>query len=222
MAAVRKKLQKVGNSHGIVLDRDLLAGLVPDGNLDAALLVEVVGSALVVRREDAPAPAPGEVERAATIAAPDLPGLTPTERLLLDALRSGAATRGEIADAVQRAPETVSNALKRLKGDGWVTQTGRDWRLTPDARRRLETDEGRRFAELPPTLARLALALEAGPLTAGEVAEALNVPRRTANALLARATRDGLVSVGGNATPQYALRACSAGSLRVHQEINQT
>lgn len=203
--AVRKRLQRIGNSHGIVIDRDLLAALAPDGDLDAALLVEVVGSALVVRREDAPALAPGEVERAATVAAPELLGLTPTERLLLGALRSGSATRGELADAVQRAPETVSNALKRLKGDGWVTQTGRDWRLTPDARRRLETDEGRRFAELPPTLARLAVALEAGPLTAGEIAEALNVPRRTANALLARATREGLVSVSGVTTPHYTL-----------------
>lgn len=207
MAAVRKKLQKVGNSHGIVLDRDLLTALAPDGDLDAALLVEVVGAALVIRRADAPAPTHAQVDAAATIAPPALPGLTPTERLVVTALQGGPAARGEIADAVQRAPETVSNALKRLKGDGWVTQTGRDWRLTPDARRRLETDEGRRFAELPPTLARLALALEAGPLTAGEIAEALNVPRRTANALLSRATRQGLVSVAGGSIPTYLLKS---------------
>lgn len=204
---VRKKLQKLGNSRVLLLDRDLLAALLPDGDLDATLLVEVVGSALVVRREDAPAPERGEVERAATIAAPDVPGLSPTERLVLTALQRGSATRGELADAVQRAPETVSAALKRLKSDDWVTQTGRDWRLTPLAKRRLETDDGKRYAELPPSLARIVLALEAGPLTADEVADALGVPRRTANELLARGGREGLVAIDDDPSrPRYSLK----------------
>lgn len=205
--AVRKRLQRIGNSHGIVIDRDLLAALAPDGDLDAALLVEVVGSALVVRREDAPAPAPGEVEQAAAAAAPDVPGLTPTERLVLTALQRGSATRGELADAVQRAPETVSAALKTLKAEELVTQTGRDWRLTPIAKTRLEADEGKRFAALSPSLARLMLALEGGPLTAAQVAVALGSPRSTANNLLQRAVRAGLVSVSGGAPPRYSLSA---------------
>jgi len=204
---VRKKLQKLGNSRVLLLDRDLLAALLPDGDLDATLLVEVVGSALVVRREDAPAPTVAAVEQAATLAVPDVPGLSPTERLVLTALQRGSATRGELADAVQRAPETVSAALKRLKSDEWVTQTGRDWRLTPLAKRRLQTDEGKRYAELPPNLARLVLALEAGPLTADEVADALGVPRRTANELLARGGREGLVSIDDDPSrPHYSLK----------------
>lgn len=208
---VRKRLQRIGNSHGLVLDRDLLAALAPDGDLNASLLVEVVGNALVVRREGTFAPTPGQVTGAAIVSPPDLPaGLSPTDRLVLEALTTrSTATRGEIATAIGRSPETVSASLKRLKGDEWVTQTGRDWRLSLTARRRLETDEGQRFASLPPSLARLAVALEAGPLTAGEVAEALGVPRRTANALLARATREGLVQVSGGATPAYSLTARS-------------
>lgn len=204
---VRKKLQRVGNSHGLVLDRDLIAALVPDGDLDANLLVEVVGTALVIRRENSAMPTASQVSTAATVSPPDLPSsLSPTERLVLESLTaSSPATRGEVAAAISRSPETVSAALKRLKGDEWVVQTGRDWRLTPTARRRLETDEGQRFASLPPSLARLVVALEIGPLTAGEVAEALGVPRRTVNALLLRATREGLVRVDSHATPRYHL-----------------
>lgn len=205
---VRKKLQRLGNSRVLLLDRDLLAALLPDGDLDATLLVEVVGSALVVRREDALAPTVEAVELAATAAAPDVPGLSPTERKVLDALRRGPATRGELAEVVSRTPETVSTALKRLKSDDWVTQTGRDWRLTPLAKRRLETDEGKRYAELPPSLARLVLALEAGPLTADEVADALGVPRRTANELLARGGREGLVAIDDDPSrPRYSLKS---------------
>jgi len=190
---VRKKLQKLGNSRVLLLDRDLLEALLPAGNLEATLLVEVVGGALVVRREGAPTPSEAAVAEAASRSPLVVPGLSPTERKVLEALRGGPATRGELAEVVNRSPETVSAALKRLSKDAWVTQTGRDWRLTRHAKRRLETDEGKVYAELPPSLARLVLALESGPLTASEVAETLNVPRRTANDLLRRARREGLV-----------------------------
>lgn len=203
---VRKKLQKLGSSRALLIDRDLLAVLLPDGNLDATLLVEAVSGALVVRREGTPEPSVEDVQQAGITAPPELPGFSPTERRVLDALRSGAATRGELAERVQRAPETVSAALKTLKGQGLVVSTGRDWRLTPTAKWRLEPDEGRKFAGLPPSLARLVIALEAGPLTARQVAERLGVPRRTANALLARAMRDGVVTVTEDVAPLYALR----------------
>lgn len=204
---VRKKLQRLGNSRVLLLDRDLLAALLPDGDLDATLLVEVVGSALVVRREDAPAPERGEVERAATVAVPDVPGLSPTERLVLRALRSGSATRGELAETIGRAPETVSAALKRLKDAGLTAQTGRDWRLTPLARTQLETDEGRRFAGLPPSLARLAVALEDGPLNAAQLEERLGVTRGAVLNAARRAIAAGLVQreVTGAQPPQYHL-----------------
>ncbi len=202
---VRKKLQRLGNSRVLLLDRDLLAALLPDGDLDATLLVEVVGSALVVRREDAPAPAPGEVEQAATAAAPDVPGLTPTERLVLTALQRGSATRGELADAVQRAPETVSAALKTLKTSALVTQTGRDWRLTPTARTRLETNEGQRYAGLSRSLARLVLALEDGPATAAQLQERLGVTRTAVLTATRQAIAAGLVQVDEAAIPQYRL-----------------
>lgn len=202
---VRKKLQKLGNSRVLLLDRDLLAALLPDGDLDATILVEVVGSALVVRREDAPAPTVESVEQAATAAAPDVPGLTPTERLVLTALQRGSATRGELADAVQRAPETVSAALKSLKDKSLVTQTGRDWRLTPTAKTRLEADEGRKFAELPAALARLVLALEDGPATAAQLQERLGVTRGAVLTATRQAIAAGLVQVDEAAKPQYRL-----------------
>jgi DNA-binding MarR family transcriptional regulator len=202
---VRKKLQKLGNSRVLLLDRDLLAALLPDGDLDATLLVEVVGSALVVRREDAPAPTVEAVEQAATTAAPDVPGLSPTERLVLTALQRGSATRGELADAVQRAPETVSAALKTLKDKGLVASTGRDWRLTPTAKTRLEADEGKRFAGLSPSLARLVVALEAGPATAAQLQERLGVTRGAVLTATRQAIAAGLVSATDEATPQYGL-----------------
>jgi len=202
---VRKKLQKLGNSRVLLLDRDLLAALLPDGDLDATLLVEVVGSALVVRREDAPAPTPGEVEQAATAAAPDVPGLTPTERLVLTALQRGTATRGELAETVGRAPETVSAALKTLKDKGLVAQTGRDWRLTPTAKTRLEADEGKRYAGLSPSLARLVVALEGGPATAAQLQERLGVTRGAVLTATRQAVRAGLVSATDESAPRYAL-----------------
>ncbi len=204
---VRKKLQKLGNSRVLLLDRDLLAALLPDGDLDATLLVEVVGSALVVRREDAPAPTVEAVEQAATLAVPAVPGLSPTERLVLTALRDGAATRGELAESIGRAPETVSAALKTLKDKSLVTQTGRDWRLTPTAKTRLEADEGRKFAELPAALARLLLALEAGPATAAQLQERLGVTRTAVLTATRQAIAAGLVSATSEATPCYGLTA---------------
>lgn len=191
----------------LLLDRDLLTALLPDGDLDATLLVEVVGSALVVRREDAPAPTVDAVEQAATVAAPDVPGLSPTERLVLDALRPGSATRGELADVVQRAPETVSAALKTLKGQGLVASTGRDWRLTPTAKTRLEADESRKFAELPAALARLMLALEDGPATAAQLQERLGVTRGAVLTATRQGIAAGLVQVDEAAIPHYRLTA---------------
>jgi len=203
---VRKKLQKLGNSRVLLIDRDLLAVLHPDGDVDATLLVEVVGSALVVRREGAPAPALGEVEQAATVAAPEVPGLSPTKRLVLMALQRGPATRGELAETIGRAPETVSAALKTLKEQGLTAQTGRDWRLTPTAKTRLETDDDRKFAGLAPSLARLVVVLEGGPLTAAELTDRIGLPRRTVNDLLARAIKAGLVNATNDATPHYNLK----------------
>lgn len=204
---VRKKLQRLGNSRVLLLDRDLLAAILPDGDLDATLLVEVVGSALVVRREDAPALTVEAVERAATVAGPDLPGLSPTERLVLDALRGGPATRGELAEVIGRAPETVSAALKTLKEQGLTAQTGRDWRLTPTAKRRLETDDGRTFAELSPSLARLLLALEQGPATAAQLEGRLGVTRGAVLLAIKQAAAAGLIERDdpAKAAPVYRL-----------------
>lgn len=70
----------------------------------------------------------------------------------------------------------------------------------------METDEGHRFAELPPNLARLALALEDGPLTAAEITEKLGLPRRTANDALRRAIAEGLIEAKGDVIPTYSLR----------------
>lgn len=104
-----------------------------------------------------------------------------------------------------------SAALKRLKEGAWVLQTGRDWRLSPTALARLGTGEGRLASELPPPLARLAVLLEGGPLTAAQVAEALRVPRRTANDLLARAVQAGVAVRGEGPAPAYRLARHAGG-----------
>lgn len=202
---VRKKLQKIGNSTGLILDRDLLEVLYPGGITDELVLVEVVGNALVIRREDAPVVEPETAVEAAVEAPVELPGLNASERLIVEALKDGPRRIPELVEAVGRSRVTVSASLKRLKETDWVRQTGRDWRLSPAAQRRLETDEGRRFAQLPPSLARLVLALEDGPLTAAELEERLALPRRTVNDQLRRALAEGIVSVAGEATPVYSL-----------------
>lgn len=87
-----------------------------------------------------------------------------------------------------------------------MLQTGRDWRLSPTALARLGTGEGRLASELPPPLARLAVLLEGGPLTAAEITEKLGLPRRTANDALRRAIAEGLIEAKGDVIPTYSLR----------------
>src|SRR5690554_247810 len=65
--AVRKKLQRVGKSRCVLLDLDLLEALLPDGDLEQTLLVEVVGDALVIRRETS---SPLPIEAVAAAVAP--------------------------------------------------------------------------------------------------------------------------------------------------------
>src|SRR5690554_1946817 len=67
--AVRKRLQNLGKSKVLLLDQDLLRVLLPDGDLEQTLLVEVVGDALVVRRETSQ-PIPLEAVEAAVAPSP--------------------------------------------------------------------------------------------------------------------------------------------------------
>lgn len=127
--AVRKKLQKLGASRVLLLDRDLLGVLLPDGDLEQTLLVEVVGDALVVRRETS-SPLPAEVVAAAV--APDSPfrELNVLEQRVLQAVSEGLGNTSEITRRIgDRSRPTVSLALTRLLREGLVVKTGRDWRL---------------------------------------------------------------------------------------------
>lgn len=117
----------------LFLDRDLVEALVPDGDLEQTILVEVVGDALVVRRESSDALAPTVVQEAA------LPGpltsLNLTEQRILRAVAEGPGTTVDIRERIgNRSRPTVSLALNRLKAAGWVTKTGRDWHPTQAAR----------------------------------------------------------------------------------------
>ena len=68
MMTVRRRLQRLGNSRVLLLDRDLLEALLPDGDPEQELRVTVVGDALVVRRAKAgPFPTERVIEGNVTI-----------------------------------------------------------------------------------------------------------------------------------------------------------
>lgn len=196
LVAVRKRLQKHGSSRALVIDQDLLRALLPDGDLEQTLLVEVVGDALLVRRETSePIPTSAVAQAADQLAS--LPEsaieLSATERQLLAALLEAPGTTTGLARRVDRARETVSHRLNRLRERGWVTKTGRDWRATDAGRARIETDPAARFAEHPAAVARLLLALEHGPATAAELEKRLGVKRGAVLSAIKQATAAGLV-----------------------------
>jgi len=194
--AVRKRLQKHGSSRALVIDQDLLRVLLPDGDLEQTLLGEVVGDALLVRRETSdPLPTSAVAQAADQLAS--LPEsvieLNATERQLLTELLAAPGTTKGLAGRVGRARETVSHRLNRLRERGWVTKTGRDWRVTDAGRARLESDPASRFAEYPAAVARLLLALERGPATAAQLEERLGVKRSTVLSAITQAAKAGLV-----------------------------
>lgn len=209
--AVRKRLQKHGSSRALVIDKDLLRVLLPDGDLEQTLLVEVVGDALLVRRETSdPLPTSAVAQAADQLAS--LPEsvieLNATERQLLTELLEAPGTTTGLAGRVGRARETVSHRLNRLRERGWVTKTGRDWRVTDAGRARLEADPATRFVGHPPAVARLLLALEQGPATAAELEERLGVTRSAVLMTAKRAVEAGLVErapVAKGAPPEYRL-----------------
>jgi len=197
MPTVRKRLQKLGNSRVLVIDRDLLDALVPDGDLEQTLLVSIVGDALVVRRETSRPLSVTDVtaasERMASIPERVL-ALPATDQALLRELAREAGNATELARRLgHRTRETVSTRLHALKRDGWVTRTGRDWRLTIAGRERLENDPSASLEGLAPAVARLVLALEAGPATAAELEERLGVKRSAVQSAIKQATQAGLV-----------------------------
>lgn len=127
--AVRKKLQNLGQSKVLLLDRDLLEVLLPDGDLTQTLLVEVVGDALVVRRETSEPLAREAVE--AAVKPGRMRELNVTEQRILTALSEDPGNTTEITRRLgDRSRPTVSLALNRLLKLGLVSKTGRDWRVT--------------------------------------------------------------------------------------------
>lgn len=216
MATVRKKLQRLGNSRVLLLDRDLLEHLLPDGDLEQELLVTVVGDALVVRRAKA-GPFPTEEVIEAAERADALPesviDLNETEQRLLHTLNEdGPGTTNELTQRIGRGRETTSTRLNGLQRRGWVARTGRDWRISAAGRARLETDPAARFTHLSPNVARAVLALEAGPLTAAELQDHLSLKRQATLNVLKRAIEAGLVTRSDAPVPVYSLRRAYSGS----------
>ena len=135
--AVRKKLQNLGKSKALLLDQDLLGVLLPDGDLTQTVLVEVVGDALVVRRETSE-PLPRVAVEAAVAPGP-LRELNVLEQRVLRAVGEGPGNTTEITQRIgDRSRPTVSLALNRLLRLGLASKTGRDWHLTDAGRELLE------------------------------------------------------------------------------------
>ena len=137
--AVRKKLQNLGKSKVLLLDQDLLGVLLPDGDLTQTLLVEVVGDALVVRRETS---SPLPTQAVAGAVAPDNPrrDLNITEQRALRAVADGPGNSSEITERIgDRSRATVSLALNRLLRAGLLEKTGRDWRVSDAGAELLES-----------------------------------------------------------------------------------
>lgn len=127
--AVRKKLQNLGKSKALLLDRDLLEVLLPDGDLSQTLVVEIVGDALVMRRETSESLPRAAVERA--VSPGPLRALNVTEQRVLAAVAQAPGTTNEITERIgTRSRPTVSLALNRLKRAGLVSKTGRDWSVS--------------------------------------------------------------------------------------------
>lgn len=130
--AVRKRLQNLGKSKVLLLDQDLLGVLLPDGDLTQTLLVEIVGDALVVRRETSEPLARETVESAVSPSL--LRALNVLEQRVLQAVAQASGTTNEITERIgDRSRPTVSLALNRLLKLGLVSKTGRDWRATEAA-----------------------------------------------------------------------------------------
>lgn len=128
--AVRKKLQNLGKSKVLLLDQDLLGVLLPDGDLGATLLVEVVGDALVVRRETSE-PLPREAVEAAITPGPLRELNVLEQRVLSIVIEAQPVTTKEVTERVgDRSRPTVSLALNRLLREGLMEKTGRDWRVS--------------------------------------------------------------------------------------------
>lgn len=110
----------------MLLDRDLLEVLLPDGDLSQTLVVEIVGDALVVRRETSDPLPRAAVERA--VSPGPLRELNVTEQRVLAAVAQAPGTTNEITERIgNRSRPTVSLALNRLLRLGLVSKTGRDW-----------------------------------------------------------------------------------------------
>ena len=129
---VRKKLQWLGNSRVLLLDRSVLAEFLPDGDFDQELLVEVERGELRVRPAVPPA---AKSASPATVNLPPLESLKPREQAILRELAGRVGNTSEVAERVGDASvPTFSLALNRLKRAGWLRKVGRDWHVTDAGR----------------------------------------------------------------------------------------
>lgn len=125
---VRKKLQWLGNSRVLLLDRGVLSTFLPDGDFDQELVVEVERGRLTVRPATKPVPSPAPM---ATVKLPAFETLKPREQAILRELAARVGNTSEVAERVGGASvPTFSLALNRLLRAGWLRKVGRDWHLT--------------------------------------------------------------------------------------------
>jgi hypothetical protein len=132
---MRKKLQWLGNSRVLLLDRSVLGVFLPDGDFDQELVVEVERGRLTVRPATEPVPTQA---RETTVQLPAFETLKPREQAILRELGARVGNTSEVAERVGGASvPTFSLALNRLLRAGWLRKVGRDWHLTIAARKQL-------------------------------------------------------------------------------------
>lgn len=135
----RKKLQRIGNSRMLVIDRNILSVFLPDDDLDQELVIEVRRGELIVRpAKPLPAELDGVGLQEAAASLPPLAGMRKLDRRLVRILEEHIGNTTELAAIVaDRSVPTVSLALNRLLRAGWARKTGRDWHLSDAARQRV-------------------------------------------------------------------------------------
>jgi len=190
---VRKRLQRNGNALDLRLTADLRFALgveLRDGQQDE-VEIELVEGGLLIR------PVNGVV--ASSI--PPVTAVHPSTRDLLLAVRDlGPARTGYLAAVLERAPQAVSDALVKLRREGWVHRDSTGWVIASVASAWFSHIPRRDWGEpdsLPPRLSRgtvperVFAVLTESPRPVSELAGEVGLDRSQVHHALKRLEREG-------------------------------
>lgn len=129
--AIRKKVVAVGGrSKGIILTKDAQELLGLSGGNDVVLL-EFIGSTMLVRREGSPPLTPAQLQAGLAgleVTAPTDSLDETTQRILLE-LEREPLTAIELAARINRGREAATIALRKLRERGAVRKSGSRYSL---------------------------------------------------------------------------------------------